>query len=100
MAWIPNGLLGAQNSATFALGADITTPTVLGSSAAQAAVIANPTIAPSGVTTWAAPSVTSAGGISLPAIPAKYVQAVWIQRTASGTAGLNALTVDITFDTM
>jgi len=100
VAWIPNGLLGAQNTATFAIGADITTPTVLGSSAAQAAVIANPTIAPSGVTTWAAPSATSAGGVSLPAIPAKYVQAVWIKRTASGTAGLNALTVDITFDTM
>lgn len=100
VAWIPSGLLGGQNSATFALGADPTTPTVLGSSAAQAGVISNPTIAPSGVTTWAAPSLTSSGGVTLPTIPAKYVAAVWIKRTANGGAGLNQLTVDVTFDTL
>jgi hypothetical protein len=100
VAWIPTGLLGNQNSATFAIGADATAPSVLGSSPAQAAVISNPTLAPSGVNTWAAASSTSAGGVALPNIPAKYVQAVWIKRTANGVPGLNQLTVDVTFDTL
>lgn len=100
VAWLPSGLLGAQNSATFAIGVDPQVPTVLGSSAAQAAVIASPTIAPTGVTTWYAPSATDAGGVALPNIPAKYVQAVWIKRTANGVAGLNQLVVDVTFDTL
>jgi hypothetical protein len=73
---------------------------VLGSSAAQAAVISNPTLAPSGVSTWAAPSSTFSGGVALPNIPAKNVAAVWIKRTATGVAGLNQLTIDVTFDTL
>lgn len=100
VAWIPSGLLGAQNTSVFAIGADPTVPTVLGSSAAQADVISNPTVVPSGVTTWAAPSLTYSGGVALPTIPAKYVQAVWIRRTATGAAGLNQLSVDVTFDTL
>lgn len=100
VAWLPTSLLGAQNTATFAIGADPTVPTVLGSSAAQADVIANPTILPSGISTWAAPSATSAGGVALPTIPAKYVQAVWIRRSASGGAGLNQVSIDVTFDTL
>ena len=100
VAWIPSGLLGGQNTAVFAIGADPTTPTVLASSAAQADVISNPTIVPSGVASWAAPSPTSSGGVALPNIPAKYVAAVWIRRTATGTAGLNQLTVDVTFDSL
>lgn len=100
VAWIPTALLGAQNTATFAIGADITTPSVLGSGSAQAAVISNPTIAPTGVTTWAAASATYTGGVNLPNIPAKYVAAVWIRRTANGVPGLNQLSVDVTFDTL
>ena len=100
VAWLPSGLLGAQNSATFAIGADPTVPTVLGSSAVQADVISNPTIAPTGVTAWASPSATSSGGVALPNIPAKYVAAVWIRRTANGVPGLNQVTADVTFDTL
>jgi hypothetical protein len=100
VAWLPSALLGAQNSALFAVGADLNPPTILGSSAAQAAVIANPTQAPSGVTAWASPSATSAGGVPLPNIPARYCAAIWLRRTASGGAGLNQFTVDVTFDTL
>lgn len=98
VAWLPSGLLGNQNSAVFAVGADPTLPSALGSGAVQADVIANPTIAPTGVNTWAAPSVTSSGGVALPNIPAKDVAAVWIRRTATGTAGLQQLGIDVTFD--
>ena len=100
VAWLPSGLLGAQNTATFAIGADPTVPSALASTSVQADVISNPTVAPTGITTWAAPSATSAGGVALPTIPAKYVQAVWIRRTANGSAGLNQLSVDVTFDTL
>lgn len=100
VAWLPTSLLGSQNTATFAIGADTTAPSPLGSGSAQAVVISNPTLAPSGVTTWFAPSATSAGGVALPNIPAKDVAAVWIRRTANGTAGLNQFTVDVTFDTL
>jgi hypothetical protein len=100
VAWIPTGLLGAQNTASFAIGADPTLPSVLGSSNPQAVAIQSPVIAPTGVTTWAPPSATSAGGVALPNIPPRYVAAVWVRRTANGGAGLNSFTVDVTFNTL
>lgn len=100
VAWLPSGLLGSQNTATFAIGADPAAPSVLGSGSAQADVIANPTITPSGISAWAAPSVTASGGVALPNIPPKYCAAVWIRRTAGGTAGLNQINIDVTFDTL
>ena len=99
VAWLPTSLLGPGNTATLAIGADPTPPSALGSSLPQAAVIVNPTTAPAGVTTWAAPS-SSPGGVALPNIPAGSVQAVWIRRTANGTASLNTFGLDITFDTL
>lgn len=100
VAWLPTSLLGPGNTALFAIGADPTPPSAFGSTVAQAVVITNPTTAPAGVTTWAAPSSTAAGGVSLPNIPAKSVAAVWIRRTAVGTPSLNTFVADITFDTL
>jgi hypothetical protein len=99
-AWLPVGSLGPGNTASFAVGADPTLPSVLGSSALQAVGIANPTLAPSGVNTWAGASTTSGNGVALPNIPAGDVAAVWIRRTANGSAGLNSFIIDVTFDTI
>lgn len=98
-AWLPVGLLGNTNTATFAVGADPTLPSPLGSGSAQAVGIASPVLAPSGVNTWAGPSTLSANGVALPNIPAGDVAAVWIRRTANGAAGLNSFVLDVTFDT-
>lgn len=100
VAWLPSSLLGAGNTALFAIAADPTAPSALASGVAQALVITNPTTAPAGVTTWAGPSSTAAGGVSLPNIPPKSVAAVWIRRTATGTASLNSFVADVTFDTL
>lgn len=98
-AWLPSGLLGNGNTAVFAVGADPTLPSPLGSSSLQAVGIANPVQAPSGVNTWYGPSTVSTNGVALPNIPAGDVAAVWIRRTANGAAGLNQFTLDVTFDT-
>lgn len=99
-AWLPVGLLGNTNTASFAVGADPILPSALGSAGAQAVGIANSLQAPSGVTTWAGPSTLSTNGVALPNIPAGSVAAVWIRRTANGAAGLNQFTLDITFNTL
>src|SRR6185503_14905295 len=99
VAWLPTSLLGPGNTVAFAIGADPTPPSALGSTLPQAAVIVNPTTAPAGVPAWAAPS-SSPGGVALPNIPASSVQAVWIRRTANGAASTNSVTLDVTFDTL
>ena len=100
VAWLPMSLLGVDNAATFEVGADPTTPSVLGSSSAQAVSIANPVQAPSGVTSWSAPTSTAVGGIALSNILPGYVAAVWIKRTATGQGGLNSFTIEVICDTL
>ncbi len=100
VAWLPSAQLGSGNTATFAVAADTYAPSILGSGSQQALSILNPTQAPSGITEWYAPSATSSGGVALPYIPPQSVMAVWIQRTATGTAGLNQLGIDVQFDTL
>ena len=100
VAWLPSGQLGAGNTATFAVAADLYAPTALGAGSQQALSVLNPTQAPAGVTTWASPSATSAGGVPLQYIPPGQVAAVWIRRTANGTAGLNQFVLDVLFDTL
>jgi hypothetical protein len=100
VVWLPTALLGSGNTATFAVGADPTTPSILGSGTAQAVVIQNPLQAPAGVTSWYSPSATQSGGVALPDIPAQDVAAVWLQRTATGLPSLNQLDIDVTFDTL
>ena len=100
VAWLPLSLLGSGNTATFAVAADTTSPSAQASGSRQALSIGNPTQAPSGVTTWYAPSSTSAGGVALPNIPPLNVMAVWLRRTATGAGGLNQFVLDVTFDSL
>ena len=100
VVWLPSAALGSGNSATFAVAADTTLPSALGSGTQQALAILNPSQAPSGVTTWYGPSSSASGGAPLPGIPASSVAAVWLRRTATGTASLNQLVIDVTFDTL
>lgn len=100
VAWLPTGLLGVSNTATFAVAADTNNPSLLASSTPQALAIASPVIPPSGVTAWNASSPTAAGGAILPNIPPGYVMPVWVRRTASGVAGLNEFVVEVTFDSL
>lgn len=100
-AWLPQAAV--QTAAVgWAVGADSNGATPYNQAGAvQAGYISSPTIAPSTVTTWAAPSTTASGGVSLGSIPPGHVAALWIQRTATGysvgpvTAGFN---IQITFD--
>lgn len=100
VAWLPTQLLGSGNTATFAVGADTNNPSALAATAVQALSIASPVIAPSGIVTWAAPSSSPASGVPLPNIPPGYVMPVWIRRTASGSAGLNQVGIEVTFDSL
>ena len=100
VAWLPLAMLGSGNTATFAVAADTTSPSALTSGSRQALSILNPTQAPAGVSTWYAPSTTTAGGVALPNVPPLSVTAVWIRRTATGTGSLNQFAVDVTFDTL
>lgn len=97
VVWLPTQALSGPS--TFAIGADPTAVSAYAASAAQAVAIRVPTLAPAGVT-WTAPSSSVDGGVALPNIAAKSVQAVWIQRTGTGTAGLSAFDIDVTFDTI
>lgn len=71
--------------ASVALSVDGIAASAKGSSSAQAAQIANETTAPSGVGAFSSPT-TSGTGLALGDIPAGYVKAVWIRRTAANTA--------------
>lgn len=98
--WLPSGALGSGNTALFAVAADPTTPSALGSGSQQAVAIQNPSQAPAGVGTWYGPSASASGGAPLAYIPAGCVAAVWLRRTATGTASVNQFDVDVTFDTL
>ena len=98
MAWLPSGLI--TGSCTFAIAADLTLPSSYTSSSPQALSILNPLQAPAGITTWAAPSSGSSGGVALPNIPARSVAAVWIRRTANGSASSVSVTPEVTFSTL
>jgi hypothetical protein len=99
VAWIPTSS-NVTGATTHSLGVDTTASTIKTSSAVQALTIANATTAPSGVT-FVAPSSTNAGGVSLGTIAPGWVRAVWIRRTATNSAPLNAdgFTLEIDFDT-
>lgn len=74
---------------TIALASDNTTPTVINSSSAQFASIANTTSTPSGVSSFSSPT-TVGTGVALGTIPAGYCKGVWVRRTAANTAALDA----------
>ena len=75
------------NGATASFAVDPTPASALGSTTAQALVIATETTAPSGISGWSAPT-GDATGLLLGDIPAGYCRAIWVKRTAENTAAL------------
>lgn len=100
VVWLPIQLLGGTNTATFAVGADPTLPSLLTATSPQATAISSSIIQPSNVSIWASPSSVPSGGVGLPNIPPGQVAAVWIQRTAGGLAGQNQYGIEVTFDSL
>lgn len=97
-AWIPSSsVLGPLE---WAVGADDTGVTSYNSVLQQAGYITSPTIVPSTVSTWYAPSAVAAGGASLPSIGPGQVAAFWVRRTATNSAAYSGDTfnIQVTFD--
>lgn len=90
-----------QTATHHAVAADTTASSALASSTAQALVISSRTTAPSGISTWASPSASNSGGVSLGTIAPGSVKAVWFRRTATNSAPLNSdgFTFEVDFDT-
>ena len=98
VAWLPS-VDKTAGGASVAVGVDPTAASPLtGSSTPQAVGIGSPTQAPAGVTVWAPPSSTNAGGLALGTIPPGTVKAVWIQRTATNDTPVNGDTVGLQID--
>jgi hypothetical protein len=99
IAWLPIAELSAGGGASLAIAVDPTAASVaVGTTESQALGISSATIEPSGVTTWAAPSSSNAGGVALGTIPPGYVKAVWIQRTATDSSPINNQTFGLQVD--
>lgn len=101
VVWLPTSgfVAGGANIAVATDNVGVTSKT---SGTAQAAVIANTTTAPTGVSSYVGPSSTSAGGLALPNIAPGQVAAVWIKRTATNSGPVNndGFVLEIDFDTM
>lgn len=82
--WLASEVSGGVN---MALGADTVAPSAVGSSTAQALLIANKNTAPAGVG-FSAPT-TKAAGISLGSIGPGQVKALWLRRTATNSVAVN-----------
>lgn len=101
-AWLPT--TGLQTSAiTWAVGADSTVASAYNRSGTpQAGSITSPLLAPSTVSTWAAPISALPGGASLGSVPPGSVKAFWIQRTATGYVGTGPVVagfnIQVTYD--
>lgn len=98
--WMPTAQY-TSGYATIQFAIDQTAPSVKTSSAAQALVISAAQNVPSVSGGWSSPSASPSGGISCPNIPAGYVQAVWVKRTATNSAAVNndQFGLQVTFDT-
>jgi hypothetical protein len=84
VAWISTEVSGG---ASVAIGLDPAGATAIGSAAAQAAVIANETTAPSGVT-FSSPT-TKGAGLSIGTLAPGQCYAIWVRRTAANTVAVN-----------
>jgi hypothetical protein len=98
MAWIPVSSL-TSGALEWAIAADPTGVSNYNVTSQQAVEIASPYVAPSGVTSWSAPSSTVSGGIALGTINARQVYPLWIRRTATGVSAAPAgFDLYVTFD--
>ena len=86
--------------ANVAIAVDNIAASAVGSASAQAAEIATETTAPTGVGTFSSPT-TAGAGLSLGSIAAGSCKAVWVRRTATNSAALDAdgFTLAISGDT-
>lgn len=107
VAWLPLSAYVA-GGANAALGADPAGVTVKTVSSLQAAKITTNTNAPAGVSTYVNPqssaptSPSYTGGLQIGTVPPGSCFALWIKRTATNSAPVNAdgLGVQLIFDTM
>jgi hypothetical protein len=97
VVWISSQVSGGANAA---IATDNIGVTNVGSSSAQAAVIGTKNTAPTGVSSFSAPT-TKSGGLALGTIGPGQTAAIWIQRTATNSAALNndGLTIRVEGDT-
>lgn len=101
VVWLPTSGF-VSGGANIAIGLDPAGVSSKTSSSVQAAVIANATTAPSGVSTYVGPSSTSSGGLTVANLAPGYVFCVWIRRTATNSAPVNndGFVLEYDFDTM
>lgn len=96
--WIPSTSV-TSSAITWAIAADTTGVSNYNSVSQQAILIANPTTAPAGITTWIAPSANFSGGVLLGTIGPRQVFPVWVRRTATGIGALSAaFNLQVTFN--
>jgi len=100
--WLPSTLCtSGPGAATVAVGVDPIGPVPYNSTSQQAQTIPNVTTAPTGVSTWVGPQSVFSSGLSVANVPANYVLALWLQRTAVGGQAVNndTLTIQAVFGT-
>lgn len=74
--------------ASFAIASDNIAASAIGAATQQAAVIANETTAPTGVSAFVSPT-TLGTALALGSIPVGFCKAFWIKRTAANTVAVN-----------
>lgn len=96
--WLPTSAI-LSNAVNWALAPDPTGVSNYNTNSQQALLIANPQVAPAGISVWTAPSSTFSGGINVGTIGPRQVFPIWIRRTATGIAASPAgFTLQVTFD--
>lgn len=101
VVWIPTSS-DTTTATSHAFAIDPTGVSVKAATSQQAVKTTSATGAPSGITTWTAPSSSNSGGVSLGAnVAPGSCFAIWFRRTARNSAPLNSdgFTVEIDFDT-
>jgi hypothetical protein len=100
LAWLnPVVYLSAEvaGGTNISIATDNIAASAKGSASAQAAQVANEDTAPTGVSAFSSPT-TAATGLSLGAsLPAGFVKAVWIKRTTTNSAAVDADGVTLGF---
>lgn len=98
IAWLPTSSI-LSSAVNWAIAPDPTGASSYTSISQQALLIANPQVAPAGITVWTGPSATFTGGISLGTIGPRQVCPIWVRRSATGIAAATAgFTLNVTFD--
>ena len=96
--WLPSSAI-LTNAVSWAIAADPTGVSNYTTTSQQALLIANPQVAPAGITSWTAPSSTFNGGVNIGTIGPRQVFPIWMRRTATGIAAATAgFTLQVTFD--